>query len=179
MTNDVGHFCQYCGAGVSANDTFCPTCGATVVNGSGTSPPNAYGNPQYNQNYNQNRSASLTIAKILSILWAVVGTLLGIYLVTNTATLVDMIFEYGLEGNMTWTELYDSYYSQGFLTIGSGVTAGVAGLLIILKKYWIIAIILLALSSILALLPTTFIGTVIGFVVLYLVYSSKSKYSYA
>ena len=167
-TDDYPNFCAACGAPLRDSDSFCTKCG--TLKGEST--------PKYSQQHPQYGSAQksgnmLVILGVLSLIWAAVALLFGLYCIINADFLAEevaiAIYEYDPE------LVFDAYLyvlMMGVIAAASGALSLVTGILCIMKKAYTVALITCILASALVIIPFGFIGLIVAFFIY------KSKYGF-
>jgi len=168
MDDDSLNFCTSCGAPLRESDTFCTSCGAGVGNKE---------QPQAQNRIVYPKSGKLLVVVILSAVWAVIAVLLGIYVISAADTIVSNLGPDTLNTFMNLGYGPDDIANMitiiGAVILASGVFAAVTAVLSFLKKFYFIALIACIISAVLGL--SLLIGLV-GFIVAFLIHSSKHEF---
>ncbi|MDR2698727.1 MAG: zinc ribbon domain-containing protein [Candidatus Methanoplasma sp.] len=164
------NFCSGCGAPLRDSDTFCASCGTTRGGSANTT---QYGNPKP-------KSHTLVVAAVLSIIWALIALGLGIYftlwvdslmdLINSTPEYLEILNEYGI----TTSDMSSVLYMIGAVLIASGLFAAISAALCLMKKFYIVALIMCILASVLVI--TALVG-IVGLIVAYLIYKGRDEFA--
>ena len=178
-------YCTECGRPLAPEDKFCPGCGATVQEWDDYAPQTVQ---QEKKAQAKQSSGSLLPIMILTAIWGIFALAVGLYLYVGADALVQTVKETLMAQAYESTNMWDYLVSQGlteqmlkdsFILVGasfaiSGGAAMGAVVLMGLKKLYILALILMIISSIVAI--TGLIPTIIGLIMTYLL--SKHKYEF-
>ena len=114
---------------------------------------------------------------ILSAVWAVIASLIGIYMISIANSLVAEMGQDTLNTflNLGYTQddVVNLIIAIGAVILASGLMAAVTAILSFLKKFYIIALITCIISAVLGLI--ILIGFV-GFIIAYLIHNRKHEF---
>jgi len=200
MTEENFGFCPSCGANLPEGSSFCPECGhninAPVQNNSGTG-------VGYGTSGGSGMSSKLKVAAILVTIYAVISILGALSLFTiepmidaydemmadsGGESFEDMLKDLGYD--MTEKEFIDMCRVMAVVDLISGALAGVGAFLCFKRTKKMVAVILIAVASVILfagcaspgafsasnILSTAF-NVVIGLLMAYLVYTSPDEFT--
>lgn len=154
-------YCTACGAEVGPNDTFCPSCGASV-----TAQEQAANNPVANPNAGKNDN--LTTIGVLIALWAAFSIIVGIWFIVSADAILDLIHQAGVT-YVDYTK--DAIVLSGAIVLAGGITAAISAVCCLMRKLYPIALAMCIVSAI-----TAFSGIltfIIGLLMAYFIYKNK------
>ena len=169
MEEDNNNFCMSCGAPLRDSDTFCTNCGSTRKGAAG-SPAQQYNQPP------AKKSNTLLFLGIACLLWAAFAIVIGIYYLHSVDSMIDTLMnDYEeLFANIGEDYLRSIFVAFGAVFIASGALGAIAGLLCILKRMYIVALITCIIASVLALISV--VG-IVGFIVAFFIYKNKGGFA--
>ena len=147
-------YCVNCGTLLQGNEAFCTICGARTDKGTSNSAT-------------EKKKDTLLVPSILIVLWAGFALLVGLVMLIAA----DIVAE---EMESVWPQIVDLIVFLGIILTVSGIMAVIALVCIILKKFYVIALIACMASATIAL--CVIIG-IIGFVSVYLIYKGKDNFT--
>ena len=178
-------YCTECGRPLAPEDKFCPGCGATVQEWDDYAPQTAQAEKREAV---RQSSGSLMPIMILTAIWGIFALAIGAYLYLEAGSLLEMVkeelmnqeyegqtmWEYILSQGVTEQDLKDSFVLMGATMAVSGAAALGAAVLMGIRRYYILALILVIISAVAAF--TSIIPLIVGLLMAYLL--SKRKYEF-
>ncbi len=169
-------FCNNCGKELTEDDKFCPQCGAVVTYYEESNPSGEEMTNRYN--------TELIIVGAFCLIWALIAIFsFGWMLTADMAGMLkepDVIQQIMDAGGYTYEEavqLIDQSIGAIYAVVGvivaSGVLALIAAIFCFIRRFYILTLILIILSSILGLV---LVLGVIGFVFAVLVYNWREGF---
>jgi predicted nucleic acid-binding Zn ribbon protein len=170
-------FCSKCGAKLRDSAVFCPECGAPIAGGSVVQSVRNEINDSYKKKAMTERLMWISIFLGVFVFFSVI---MGAYCALDVNAIIDAL----KSDPEVWAEVL-TYYTEaeirsafvfgGYYLLSAGIVGAISLVFCIIKKFWIIALIMCLLAS-LIMLPTV-LGFVIGLVVTYLLYTAKPAFS--
>jgi hypothetical protein len=172
-------FCPACGKNVEPGTPYCPACGARL-NDPVTEKREM---TQKDQAENKMGSDRIIIAAVLILGYSVFSLFLGAYLFADAENLVHWIFTdpafasyvadlaalgYGEERMLSLLEI------TAILMIISGGAGVVAAVLALMKKFWVLTIILCIMSALIGIV--TLFGLILGIIAFWMLYKARSVF---
>jgi hypothetical protein len=146
-------FCITCGTRVQTSDRYCPSCG--------NNPRGGPGNGNNNSSYGRRGMGKLSVVALLGFMWAACSILLGAVLL--------IVFS---DPNLTGIENILSMLAS--IHIISGICAAICSILCLTRKFYILALALCLIGSILAL--SSIIG-IVGILCVFWIYQEKYQFT--
>ena len=194
-------FCSKCGAKVHESADFCPECGNPVHGGTAAASTFS-GSVVGGSDSTDKKSAEsrLMWVTVLTAIFAIFAIISGVYSVAGVDSMINMLKDtLGADGwvqflsdmGVTEAQFHDYILNSGYIMIVSGAIVAVTLALVVIRKYWMIAVATCALGSIscffvLAVIPSSMVASgafsaalqfVIGMIVTYLIYKSKVAFT--
>jgi ribosomal protein L40E len=184
MSESGDYFCPHCGAKLPLGASYCPECGAN------TAQPQQPGQNAQAQQVNNNNDSSLIFVAILFGALTISMLFFGVYmlmftgdimnaLTSDTSTWTQIVNQfnsmYGWTESQTYDYLNSTMSSVGWVCIVMAFLSGVCALLTVKKVYWVMLIILTVIISV--IMTTTILGLLVGILVLFLEFKSKSSFT--
>lgn len=168
------NFCMECGAKIEGDVQFCPSCGAELKKQAEVV---AAAQAKPAKDLDGRRSLVL----FLLAAYAIPVCIVSVVIVAMGGQMADIIWENADArqamidaGYATKQALIDALTLSGGLMLASGACVAVSFFMTLIRKMWILALILCVAGSILSY--SSIIGLVIGLIVSYLVYTLKPTF---
>lgn len=179
--NEYG-FCPKCGSELAENSNYCPGCGIPV---------------RHTENLPNTDSSSplpmgggFLIAVIMSATYAVMAIVLGAMIVANSVEIfnylnqasldqfgmnfVDYIAQNGF--TVTQDQIIQMFKYSGLVSLLSGVMAGAAAVLCIIRRYRTVAAILLVIGGAIVLIGGGILNLIIAILLAFVIYRSEEYF---
>ena len=170
MSTDI-NFCPACGRNLPAEAPYCPMCGMRLND------PTAEMRERSREVRNRDRT---NIAVALLLIYSVPAVLFGALVYLNAYELSELIFDsmsdmYGsLLAGYTVESMASELEFQMMLTVIGGLIGAVSAVFAIMRKYWIVTVILCIASA--ALGFSMILGLIIGIIAFWLLYQSRPAF---
>jgi len=165
---DEVNFCPACGKNVPPGTQYCPACGSCLSDQV----------PERRETEAEKRMGAdrTKIAAILILIYSMPLILFGIYFYVAAGDLTNEIFS-----NPRFVELVAPYYTPGALesfiqlmglaSIIAGSIGVVTAILALMRKFWVLTIILCIMSALIGAL--TLFGLILGLIAFWMLYKAR------
>lgn len=164
--------CSACGNTVSPSDAFCPYCGSTL----GDAPP------QTQQGTAPANDGHRVLIILLLGIYAVPTIVLSAMFLFSANSMADTIWnDSGFQDwiksagiDLTLGQIKSYIVMVGGLGLAGGLCAFLSMMFVILRKYWILAVVLCLAATLLS--AWSIIGLIIGIIVTWMIYRSRPSF---
>lgn len=175
--NTDGKFCTRCGKNISAEAQFCSECGAPVE-GSRADAEMKKAVKDYETAMAESRR---TWVIFLMVLFSIPAIVIGVYMVFSIPQMMEVIVKNA--DYISWAEAYNvtpamtesmlNYFA--YLMLASGACVAVAAVCVVMRRYWLVAVILTLIGSF--LFCGSIFGVLIGLLVTWMIYTMKDTFT--
>lgn len=179
MSDEVSiGFCTHCGARLQESVTFCPECGVPIAGASNDGvQKNAF---IEDSKVAEARRRLVWITVMLGLFTAAV-LVIGTYMAFGAQTIIDTIkvdpkMWESLIAQTGWNEsmIHDALVMAGYYFIAGGVLGAISTICCGIRRIWYVAFISSLFASL--LMWSTVIGLIVGLLVTYMLYTSRSAF---